>query len=327
MALHPKSALLNHSCDPNAFVRFDAPPTSSSQSFPPYGSISIHALRPIEKNEEVTISYVDTTFPYQQRQQELKSRYFFTCTCNLCAQGQSLVNDRLYLKTDLASGDSRQLSPQVIATGDDVEKSFLAIQSESGFEHLQIDDIKRAMNRLAKTGNWPLHRYPWPQLRHQLLLGLLTSKRFSEALAHTAIFVRLIHPVLFKQEHHPMRLVMIWTFWNICRYCLESTIGRDGLQAMDQRTIRLLGLLSCVLVEDLHRIMNDGITVRGNMEHMVDAALENIQREGGFWGEYQQKPGEIRNAVWSWVDDQLNALLKKEDVDQDIIDFSRFNRC
>lgn len=96
---------------------------------------------------------------------------------------------------------------------------------------------------------------------------------------------------------------------------------------MDQRTIRLLGLLSCVLVEDLHRIMNDGITVRGNMEHMVDAALENIQREGGFWGEYQQKPGEIRNAVWSWVDDQLNALLKKEDVDQDIIDFSRFNRC
>ncbi|KAI1828606.1 SET domain-containing protein [Xylaria intraflava] len=68
----PALSMLNHSCIPNAFVRFIGP------------EAVLHAYRKIEKGEEVKISYVDGSIPLSQRQETFKTRYHFTCSCPRC---------------------------------------------------------------------------------------------------------------------------------------------------------------------------------------------------------------------------------------------------
>lgn len=46
------------------------------------------ALRDIRKGEELTISYIDETLPFKDRQAKLKTMYMFTCTCPKCDRRQ-----------------------------------------------------------------------------------------------------------------------------------------------------------------------------------------------------------------------------------------------
>src|SRR5690348_441136 len=82
LSLHPLPALLNHSCDYNSVVR--------------YGSNGLHLevipMRKIRKDEEIKISYVDTTHPYRKRQDELRERYFFNCECPKCLSESANLN-------------------------------------------------------------------------------------------------------------------------------------------------------------------------------------------------------------------------------------------
>ncbi|OQV01232.1 SET domain-containing protein [Cladophialophora immunda] len=304
LILHPKPALLNHSCDPNAFVRFDVPAVGHQEDFPPYGNISVHALKPIARDEEVTLSYIDTTFPFDKRQEELKARFHPS------------------LNTVATDAAQPAISAIVAETGDQVEQFFAGLQSQTGLEHTQIDSINHIMHRLAQTSSWPLYRYPWPQLRQQLLLGLLASQRYSEALLHSAVFVRIVHPVMFEQEHHPIRVVQMWTFWNLCRQCLESLMLHERSLDSIQHDPQMLGMLSCVLIDDIHRIMNRGTRSDGKLEKLIDGALQDVKNEGSFWNAYQHKKAETRKIALAWIDNQLKALLRKEDVSQDIIDLA-----
>ena len=63
------ASLMNHSCDPNAFV------------FCKGAQLRARSLRPIAAGEEITISYVNPLYNYNFRQKRLKSKYFFACQC------------------------------------------------------------------------------------------------------------------------------------------------------------------------------------------------------------------------------------------------------
>ncbi|KIX96924.1 uncharacterized protein Z520_07038 [Fonsecaea multimorphosa CBS 102226] len=324
--LHPKPALMNHSCDPNAFVRFDIPPTSSREEFPPYGNISVHALRPIARGEEVTVSYIDTTLPFDNRQGELKARYFFTCSCSLCSRGRDAATDMFYHPVQDVATDTTQpaILAEIAETSDQAEQFLMGLESQSGLEHTPIDSIKHIMHRLALTRSWPLWRYPWPDLRRKLFLRLLDSQRYSEALWQSAVFVRVIHPVMYhEQEHHPVRVVQMWTFWNLCWQCVESLGERSSDDVShDLQTLRMLCSVLVVMIDDIHRIMNQGTRSNGKLEKLIDGALQNVRRDGVFWDAYQQNKAETRQKVFSWIDDQVKALLRKEDVSQDIVDMA-----
>ncbi|VDB85283.1 unnamed protein product [Peniophora sp. CBMAI 1063] len=67
------SSRYNHSCLPNASHEFNMP------SF----SMEIHAVRPVAKGEEITVSYTDLSATAAERQAQLKP-YGFTCTCMAC---------------------------------------------------------------------------------------------------------------------------------------------------------------------------------------------------------------------------------------------------
>lgn len=49
----------------------------------------VHAVRPISKDEEITISYSTPYHPYTVRQEYLLNAFRFTCTCSRCMKGEA----------------------------------------------------------------------------------------------------------------------------------------------------------------------------------------------------------------------------------------------
>ena len=319
--------MLNHSCDPSAFVRFDVPPATGTDSLPPYGSISVHAMRTISKDEEVTISYIDTTLPYHKRQVELKSRYYFDCSCTLCTKGSNSIVDWFSPIPDIKVTDIGH--PQIYHTmkeiGEETEKHLLDFQSKSSILHTQVDTIKFVMKLLADTKVWPLYRYPWPQLRHQLFLGLLAGGRYFEAMLHSATFVRAIHPILYGQEQHPLRVMQTWTLINLCMHCIVSILKGEKTQEKICLDAPALGLLGCVLIVDLYKLLNHGIKTNGQLEKLVEAGYNKVRVEGGVWTSYQSNPEGARQTALSWLDKHVKEFLEREGVAQDIIELSRLS--
>lgn len=70
------ASYLNHSCMPN--IQLIEPLTQYTRE------ARFQAIQDININDELCISYVDTTLPYKQRQQQLQYAYGFTCQCDKC---------------------------------------------------------------------------------------------------------------------------------------------------------------------------------------------------------------------------------------------------
>ncbi|KAK4948002.1 hypothetical protein LTR10_013055 [Elasticomyces elasticus] len=323
LALHPSTALLNHSCDPNAFVRFDISLASQQSGFFGHGSIAIHALRDISENEEITLSYTDNTLPVESRQAELMERYFFKCSCNLCAKGSNTSRDNLHKTSRMLSDqESYRQGLNGMRVGIDAIKMLLDIQSHPGMEQTRVDDLIRIMGELAGAAVWPLYRYPWPQLRHLLLLGLLSSDRLWEALLQSAILMRAVYPVLYEQRHHPIRMAQMWVLWNICLYCLQAGIRGEGSIDEANSKFRMLGLLHCELIEVISRYSREGTRINGAFEHSIDQAWVSLASRSGFWAEYREKKEAFGNETLFWLDSQIRGQLQKEGVSQEIVDLS-----
>jgi SET domain len=196
LALHPLTALINHSCNYNAVVRFDFP----SQS------MTISALRPITSGEQILISYIDATNPYDVRQAELQDRYFFTCKCTKCS-------------SELIKKQSIPYSPE--------PEEHLLVQSRA-YELLNsarkdtsvtgpIQKLKYGIHILQKTRSWPLHRQPLASLRQQLVVSLTAAGQLHLAFIHAWIQYRLIDPELMPEKHHPLRLIHQWLVISLLR--------------------------------------------------------------------------------------------------------------
>ena len=72
---------VNHSCVPNGQGNFNKG----------IGKFTIHAVRPIDNEEEITISYLDEHgAPKHSRQSKLSDGYGFDCSCPICESGTEL---------------------------------------------------------------------------------------------------------------------------------------------------------------------------------------------------------------------------------------------
>ncbi|RKF75026.1 SET domain and MYND-type zinc finger protein 6 [Golovinomyces cichoracearum] len=74
LAFDPEIALVNHSCAPNAHVIFEG------------RSMILQSLIPIQKGQELFISYVDVQQECNSRRQDLWRTYFFWCRCPKCTK-------------------------------------------------------------------------------------------------------------------------------------------------------------------------------------------------------------------------------------------------
>jgi len=62
-------AMINHSCDPNAFLYFEG------------NEARVRSLRKIPAGEEILISYVDPSMSVFRRREKLRDEHFFECGC------------------------------------------------------------------------------------------------------------------------------------------------------------------------------------------------------------------------------------------------------
>jgi SET and MYND domain-containing protein len=67
------ASLMNHSCDPNAFVVFEG------------NVLCVRSMRKLAAGEEITQCYTDVDMDVLLRRQALKSEYFFDCCCECIA--------------------------------------------------------------------------------------------------------------------------------------------------------------------------------------------------------------------------------------------------
>lgn len=71
-----EASRINHSCQPNAQHAWNND----------LGHLTIHALRDIEADREITISYISGVSPgFVERQRHLMNAFSFTCVCELCS--------------------------------------------------------------------------------------------------------------------------------------------------------------------------------------------------------------------------------------------------
>ncbi len=222
LVLDPFVACANHSCDPNAFIVMDNQ------------HLSMRSLKAIAKDEEIFISYIDTTYPFSRRQTELKERFFFDCKCTKCVQGSTLNEDRW-------TGDPRRMPKnwkrycQVIRDTDpkfakdvqeeedldeinDSDKAMSIIQDWAFHSLKTIHDkefapakiavnVERIMDVLAQTERCPVYRQPYPSARHELVQSYSHKANFFLAWSHGAKTYFYVDPLLYPQTHHPLRVV------------------------------------------------------------------------------------------------------------------------
>lgn len=84
-AVFPQISRLNHSCLPNAQGNFN----------PSLGRFTIHAVREIHQNEELTLNYLpEHGSPRETRQTLLRDKYGFACDCPACDLRSKSANRR-----------------------------------------------------------------------------------------------------------------------------------------------------------------------------------------------------------------------------------------
>src|SRR6185312_12954097 len=105
------------------------------------------------------------------------------------------------------------------------EKQALELMQEAsksdGKPDEEIKKLESAMRILKQTSYWPLTRQPYPSLRDQLLISLLSVNNFSKAFLHAAIRYLRIDPVLFSPAH-PIRHLHAWVLAKLAIYLSQA---------------------------------------------------------------------------------------------------------
>jgi len=245
VCIDPLPCRANHSCDPNAAAVFDG------------ARLSFRSLKPIEKDEEVFISYIDGSNPFSRRQHELKDRYHFTCNCSKCERGATLMEDSFLLEGSALGRQWKDAADAINKTnpiaqhpenyvGTDTDSQRLAGLQAKAFDELAqakyqppyeaIRILENGMRICHDTKLWPLTRQPYPALRHEWMVNMIATGKPGHACRAWQTGVKiyfLIDPVLYPQEHHPVRVVHMWMLATLTMYL--STIDEEPAVAEHMR--------------------------------------------------------------------------------------------
>lgn len=245
---------INHSCDPNAYIMMDGP------------EVSVRTLRAIKKDEEICVSYIDTTNPMHRRQSELQARWFFACRCNKCGMGATRDEDRWVIEPESMSKQAKEAADTLLGIGDYAQgaanhvietldqirattlegKAFsdYEAQQRSGAADEAIQTIEDTMRFCRMSGLWPIYRQPYAALRDDLIVNLLSVSKYQAAWMHCAKRYKFVLPKLYPVQFHPVRIVQTWQMAMLAAY-LAST--EEGISVPDVN----MGLLAMMLVKQV----------------------------------------------------------------------------
>ena len=195
--------------------------------------LSFRALSPIAKDEEIFISYIDETNPFIVRQWELASRYYFKCACLKCALGPTQREDELLVPlpdmrrtwaTDIIYTSKPPIQEKVNASlrsssnHNSEEARRLATIEFHHFDLLEqaksVQDpakraieLENAIRQIKQSNFYAITRQPYAAARHEYLAALISAGEFAMAWMNAIKTYVEIDPILYLQQHHPLRMV------------------------------------------------------------------------------------------------------------------------
>lgn len=318
LALDPISAAINHSCEPNAVVLFDGP------------RLSVRALKGLKKGEEVLISYIDSSAPCGVRQAELKDQYFFTCQCTKCKKGTKAPQDaflspgpdfdeKIRVIDDMIPQiETDPAWPRHILGTSPREKQLSALQFYA-YSYLhgpdavsKVDDaarLRKPIQICRNTGIWPLTRAPLPGLYQQYAVACLTGKRYNEALVAMIRLNFVIDPVIYPQQHHPVRVVHAWTLATLAK-ALSSEQDSPFGKALQACGVDLSMLFLGLLLEIRDQVPKSHGS-QSQFAKMVEAAWQTMMEPGGELDVQYSQMGVGRSQWQTMLRGQVNELWPK----------------
>jgi hypothetical protein len=189
--LHPYAALINHSCSYNAVIGFDG------------DELFVKAIRPIKADEQVFISYIDATNPPAIRRTELAERYFFDCRCPKCTNEVGL-DDKPVLTASL----------DLVASEPAVNRAVELMNSPSKDDSpsAAVNILNSAVSVLRRTSASAITHQPHAALLDELIVSMLSARRFYSAFAQATLRYLRINPVIYPEFSHPIRQLHAWGF-------------------------------------------------------------------------------------------------------------------
>ncbi|GMF77822.1 unnamed protein product [Aspergillus oryzae] len=195
-------------CNYNAAVTFDS------------DNLYIKATRPIQKGDQIFISYIDATNPVKLRRSELRERYYFDCHCAKCAK-------------DLTEPEHSFLGPETqddlsALEGAEIEAYELLNECSSAVETDPKKTAKRlrsSIKFLRKVGAWPVTEQPLVSLRDELIASLLADQDIGSGFVQAAVRYLRVDPVVYGDERHPVRQLHAYA---LARVAVSLDYGEDG---------------------------------------------------------------------------------------------------
>ncbi|KAK2759101.1 hypothetical protein FQN54_003200 [Arachnomyces sp. PD_36] len=273
------ASYMNHSCEYNTVVVFDGK------------TIYAKAIRPIDR-EEILISYIDATNPFEQRQLELQQRYNFTCECPKCNKGIETREDR-FLKP--VPSNSREL----LDAKSEIKRIMAHMENKSPLA--KVEGYKSGMRLLRGVSIWPITRQPYATLRDELIASLLEAQQFQAAFAQATVRYLWIDPFLWREDYHPTRHMHDWVLAKLAIYISQGAeITHD---TMDLRPYEIdFGLLVWMLLNKLSG--KSGICSVPSFQAMIESRYEEVCQEFAAHG---LKPASMQEEMKrQWV--KLNKL-------------------
>ena len=344
IAVDPLAAKANHSCEPNCVVVCDG------------ASLHFRTIKSIKKGEEIFISYIDPSQPFNRRQHELQDKFYFQCKCTKCALQFEAATDKFIQQPDahgdyLASaihvlarediampvlnawtkGSTARNDPDHLENAHRKMNDLIAIQ-KTGYMNYEAAIAKGELEHMAlltsglkaclDTGIWPESRQPVPIIRHNALCNyLIISSRFPNA--YTLAFLQGLKiyfdcwPVVHPQPFHPMRVVLTWTLAQ-----LALVIAGEPRNAAAQKLI--------------DRGLDCGIVIWGLLLEVQDNVQKSHGKGHSFAATVKRKVDEVRTDMTRsdpsrirWAETRIPdqwKVLRKLANDSRVNSFNQFKK-
>ncbi|CAO1606283.1 SET and MYND domain-containing protein 3 [Xanthoria calcicola] len=285
--LSTAAALLNHSCNPSCVFIFSG------------ASLSIRSLRPIPANAELTISYTDITKPSHRRQVDLRSMYYFKCTCEYCTK--KLTCGLPDVPTALEKGLSSAKILDLEAEGERLQ----CLASDATPAN-KIKLLDQAMVLLVPYKDiYPVWRHPWPSIRDEVKLLHWNLDHWSLATVHALKAYFFIDPMLYPNAWHPVRIQRVFVLFKLIRELqYQIYVSPDD---------RVEG--------DLRKYNIQWLSVNMGLEGEIEAAIpKGFGTESSFAEEYRRLPKSESPEKWGMKVDWVGERAKLERAAREIAD-------
>ena len=194
----PSAALINHSCHPNTHHLSEG------------AELVVRSCRKIEKNEEITISYIDPTQCLEERQKVLFAAYCFRCECCRCAlgseeQGKIFTGDPVL---DIPTLRAKSRLDGLLSTLRNGDQKLGSVEAK----------MREICKDLFRGKPWPIHIFPIPNIYVTLAKMFEEKQQWEKALHLWLKIVYVIDPLRYPDRLNFHRVVDMMALSQLAAY-------------------------------------------------------------------------------------------------------------